>query len=289
VTNGFNKSCQGYSHAREGLVCQDASGYHCGEGYAVVVAADGHGGEKYFRSDIGSDIAVKEAIKAIKKLFENKDDYKQKMNENPMPMLRHLAGYISAKWIEQIQLHYINNKLRESEQEIFQKYFITKADTEPDKDTFYSNNSCNNEKTIMKIYGTTLILGVITGEHAFVINNGDGAVVFSDANGDCLIPQETVNEDLVVHGPVTSLSDSNVLESFRYYYTENIPSALILSTDGVSESFTNDGFLITIKELLRIFQKSKEDGMAWLDEWLPKISQERSGDDMTLAGIYAIR
>ncbi len=52
-------SCQGESHIAAGKVCQDYS-YSCvyGNGDAIAIVCDGHGGKRYFRSDIGARIAA---------------------------------------------------------------------------------------------------------------------------------------------------------------------------------------------------------------------------------------
>lgn len=46
--------CQGESHKATGKVCQDYAMCSTDNGIAVAVLSDGHGGSRYFRSDVGS-------------------------------------------------------------------------------------------------------------------------------------------------------------------------------------------------------------------------------------------
>ena len=56
--SGMAISQIGYSHARKDKPCQDASGFVKDKNYAAIMVCDGHGGDKHFRSDIGSKIAI---------------------------------------------------------------------------------------------------------------------------------------------------------------------------------------------------------------------------------------
>lgn len=67
-------SChQGESHKKTGKVCQDAAFARCREEdrYAVAIVSDGHGGNNYFRSDIGSKKAVEATQEAIGEFMKN--------------------------------------------------------------------------------------------------------------------------------------------------------------------------------------------------------------------------
>ena len=57
--DALNFSCQGESHIATGKVCQDYSYSKVYEnGNAMAIVCDGHGGKRYFRSDIGAKIAA---------------------------------------------------------------------------------------------------------------------------------------------------------------------------------------------------------------------------------------
>ena len=55
--NVDNISIRGYSHLLSNNECQDSSISWRGKKYSAVIISDGHGGEKYFRSAKGSEIA----------------------------------------------------------------------------------------------------------------------------------------------------------------------------------------------------------------------------------------
>ena len=58
--------CQGDSHKVTNKPCQDYAYSESNEYLSMAIVSDGHGGERYFRSQIGSELAVnitKEAIR----------------------------------------------------------------------------------------------------------------------------------------------------------------------------------------------------------------------------------
>ena len=67
--------CQGESHKATGKVCQDYAMCSCSsdKGIAVAVLSDGHGGSRYFRSDIGSKMIVECTFKKVMEFIENID------------------------------------------------------------------------------------------------------------------------------------------------------------------------------------------------------------------------
>lgn len=66
--NHHSFSCQGESHKYSDKPCQDSSYSYSGNGISIAIVCDGHGGERYFRSDIGSQICIKVTENAIKLL-----------------------------------------------------------------------------------------------------------------------------------------------------------------------------------------------------------------------------
>ena len=57
--NTLSFSCQGESHIAAGKVCQDYSLSAISEDNdGIAIVCDGHGGRRYFRSDVGAKIAA---------------------------------------------------------------------------------------------------------------------------------------------------------------------------------------------------------------------------------------
>ena len=81
---GIHTTVIGDSHVKKGMVCQDSSGVHVEDEFAVAVVADGHGSEKHFRSDAGSQIAVKMTMELLKKYMSLKNQHLQLLLRKPL-------------------------------------------------------------------------------------------------------------------------------------------------------------------------------------------------------------
>lgn len=67
----FNLSVQGSSHIKKNKECQDASKSYYDENMAIAIVCDGHGGDDYMRSAVGSSCACNAAERNIKSFLEN--------------------------------------------------------------------------------------------------------------------------------------------------------------------------------------------------------------------------
>ena len=54
MTTFFTKTAIGFSHVVENKVCQDFSASYHDEERTIITACDGHGGDIYVRSHLGS-------------------------------------------------------------------------------------------------------------------------------------------------------------------------------------------------------------------------------------------
>jgi len=81
VRTVFNKSVRGASHIASEKPCQDYSISYDECGITIAVVCDGHGGNTYFRSDIGAKIAAEITLDQLRgfaqsipsEMFLNKD------------------------------------------------------------------------------------------------------------------------------------------------------------------------------------------------------------------------
>ena len=72
----FNLTAQGASHIKKNRECQDASKSFFCEDYGIAVVCDGHGGDNYIRSAVGSEKASEIALDNIKEFISQVDkDY----------------------------------------------------------------------------------------------------------------------------------------------------------------------------------------------------------------------
>ena len=196
--------------------------------------------------------------------------------ENHAKLLEDLAAHIVSKWVDETRKHWDETPCDESEESTFAKHY-------PDK------KPSDKDLNVTKIYGTTLIAGAITESFAFAIQCGDGAVCVIPQDGDAFIPQETIDENQI-GSLANSISSSGCLRLFRYYHAEKTPKAMLLVSDGVLESYGgNDGkdFLRFCEKVVELYSEDKDQAQAFLEDWLPKLSEKGSEDDMSIVGIFA--
>jgi len=288
--NAFKAKCQGYSHKSTGMSCQDAveaifGNFESGGSFAICAAADGHGSPKYFRCDTGAEIAVKIAVDSVKRFIayqRQSQSYTDSIyscealsEDNFTKLLKDVSAHIVAKWIDEIKKHWISVPCTEEEKLIFEAQ--------------YPNQSVDDiDVNVAKIYGTTLIFGALTDEYTFAVQCGDGAVCIISEEGEAFIPEETV-DDNQIGSMANSLSSSNCLNLFKYYFSENKPKAMIFVSDGVIESYGgNEGkdFLNFCVKVVEQYEKDYEQAQGFLEDWLPKLSEKGSEDDMSVVGVY---
>ena len=264
---GFNISVQGASHKEKepAAVCQDFAGSHCTAQYGIAIVSDGHGSSKHFRSDKGSEIAVEVTKDAIIEFIE-KDEYVKLLFETPDKTLKQLENNIIYRWNEAVKKHWTENPLPQDELDKFFK----------DKDIVGKERA---------VYGATLIAAVMTEKYWFAIQIGDGecVAVNGDESTNICIP----GDDRLVFGYTTSLCDSNANENFRHYFSEGKPKGIIVSTDGVVDSFTEDGFENFNIKTLNLFM-SQENALEQMEKFLPELSEKGSKDDVSIAGVFYV-
>ena len=288
----INFTCQGESHKADNKVCQDYSATLTESGLTVAVVCDGHGGNRYFRSDIGSRYATEITMDCIRyfvnsidpDLFEGKPytsigpiselevDYKETAIDNAF---RQLFSSIICRWNEKISEHAANTPLTEWESaNVHQKYL----------DEFVLAN--NLEKT----YGCTLMAFAITKTYWFAFHIGDGKCISIQESP--LWTEPIPWDERCFLNKTTSLCDSNAINEFRYSYQGDgsFPIAVFLGSDGVDDSFGETTNMVNfyIQLAKEIVSKSKEAALIELQETLPELSLIGSKDDMSVACIYDI-
>lgn len=265
----FNISIQGASHIKINKECQDASKSFFENKKGIVVVCDGHGGEDYFRSSIGAEYASEIAEKYIKIFLENVS--KEKFFTRPEEYLKKIEFRIVKAWNEKVEEHFKNNPFREEEL----KNISNVARKE------YENGK------IKGAYGTTLLVVAMTNEYWFGIHIGDGKCVVIQENGEFSEPIPWDNECFL--NVTTSICDENALENFRDFYSENLPVAIFIGSDGIDDSFQNSEQLYNLyKIVLCSFEKKDlnfNQAVEELKSYLPKLSEKGSGDDVSISGI----
>ena len=291
----FNVKEIGASHIKEGKPCQDFVLSSTGKEYAVAIVCDGHGGNKYFRSDRGSRMAAEQAMEAIHEFMKSrfsKNPKGEKILDNlltrPDTFMTQLAANIIYRWRESIAKDFTNEAFSETETAILTPKELA---------------AIQQEDGWVTAYGTTLIAVVRAKMFWFGLHIGDGKCVVVSKNGE--YSQPIPWDEKCFLNQTTSLCDSQALSKFRWFpfenetqpaamfpfNNENLPVAIYLGSDGVDDTFgTDEGLYNFYKTVLQLFkEKGMEKGKEELQNYLPTLSAKGSQDDISIAGILALK
>ena len=290
----FNFHCQGESHKAVDKVCQDFSYSSVDEkGVAIAIVCDGHGGNRYFRSDIGARFAAEITERNVNVFLQSIDPalFKDKpytaksavqteINEGDFEKenqlgkaFRQLFASIISGWYEKIQAYTFENPLTDKEKETVDLKY---------QDEFLNGNA------IEKTYGCTLMTFVSTPTFWFAFHLGDGKCISfdTDANWKEPIPWD----ERCFLNKTTSLCDEDAINEFRYCYEGDgvFPMITFLGSDGIDDSFGEESnlvnFYVQIAKL--IATTGLENAQNDIVTTLPQLSQIGSQDDMSVAFVY---
>jgi len=241
--------------------CQDFSTHWHSNKNAIIAVADGHGSDEHFRSDRGSRFAVEAAYECFKELlFTNGKKSNNSGLANYEASLETLEKSIIAAWYEKVAQDLRADPL---------------------------------EDDVIAPYGTTLLAAAMTEHFWFALQIGDGKCVCleKDSFGCCIFADQPVPwDDNCFLNKTTSLCDKNAIKLFRHYYSETLPLAVFLGSDGIDDSFpvfNNESHLSRFYQSVynNFLKEGKKNGELQLREILPLLTQKGSGDDVSIAGI----
>jgi hypothetical protein len=275
----FAVKAQGVSHIEKGVPCQDSANAVLGlnNTIGIACAADGHGGNKYFRSDRGSNFAVTIALPSLadfygsvtKKrttIFDCKTGNEGIKIDDMQSKLKQLEANIIYKWRNTVMEDLKDNPLTEIEIGIC------------------NDNNIQPDDPVM--YGTTLLAALVSDCLWFVIHIGDGLCVVLGNEEKIYCPIQ--EDERLAFGRTTSLCDNDAVNNFRESYGFSPIMGVTVATDGMADSFEPDKYLRFNKELYDKFSHFPAQTEAELQDFLPKISERGSRDDVSIAGIFRI-
>jgi serine/threonine protein phosphatase PrpC len=295
TTQHINFSCQGESHKATNKVCQDYSYSQVYEkGLSIAIVCDGHGGQRYFRSDVGAKLAAEiteknisvfvesidkslfigkpyTAISSIATQVDNAEFNKESAVDKAM---RQLFSSIIFDWTTQIKEHAANTPLTETEMA---------SGIKPEWVEDFKAG-----KSLEKVYGCTLMVYVQTPDYWLAFHIGDGKCISFDDEAKWKEPIPW--DDRCFLNKTTSLCDSQAIDEFRYCYQGdgNYPAAIFLASDGIDDSFGAEenmvNFYVQILKKLKI--STKEEVQNEIVATLPQLSKIGSQDDMSISLIY---
>lgn len=253
----FTKTSIGYSHIKENKCCQDYSACYHDEERTIITACDGHGGDIYVRSHIGSKFASESVIKVLKELRRS-DFYKYSRKD----ICNNLRLKILCEW----------NGMVESD---LSKHFITKKEVAHLSEDRVFRIKQNPEKA----YGTTLNSAMIFGNKLVCVSIGDGGVlVVKKGNIGLAIPED----EETVANITYSMCQENAFEHLKVeIYDFCDLDGVVVCTDGLInpyQSLTNfrDKF---IKPICLMLQEGK---YKEVDEFITTIGKKIGiGDDVS--------
>ena len=214
----------------------------------VVAVADGHGGARYVRSDLGARTAVDVAVRAVAHALADRDD--------PAAVLREVVPRIVEEWRAQVAADARDRPFTDEER------------------------ARGGDGSVMA-YGATLLVAVVGGHGVAVAQVGDGdALVRSHGFATRPVP----GDDRLVASETTSLCLDSAVDDFRFAVVPDSaePDLVLLTTDGYGNSFAQaDWWHGLVDDLATFVVRSGFDRVAdelpgWLEE-----SARVGGDDVS--------
>lgn len=256
---GLNISIKGASHEEDGSSCQDSSRVFIAEDFAAAAVADGHGSAKHFRSAAGSEMATRVAIRSLCDFNERNGGFAEIFKRGEKNAARRIAGNMICGWNSEIAAHIRLLPLNEQEREINEKF-----------------GGIANEV----MYGATLIVACMFEGGCFGLQIGDGDFC-ALLDGEMMSPMP---EDAKLVGNLTtSLCDNDAIDNFRFFYTEENFSGVMLSSDGLINSFVNVGDYLKFGR--RVLSSVESGATRPLEEHLKMRSRCGSRDDISIAAL----
>lgn len=243
-------SVPGALHLARGQPCQDAAGARSGEGWAVLVVADGHGAPQHPRSAEGAALAVEVGRQLLAELAEELTQSPDTPDAVERRLRAHLPRRLCWSWNQAVRRH-----------------------------TRHPRGGAWGED--LSLFGTTFIGAVFTPELALTVQIGDGAVM--GLVGET--PARPLPEDPeLMAGRTWSLALPEAWRNARLGCQPRAPGLWMLCTDGVSHG-ADDPDLERLSRALRadLTQKGWEATVRSLPGLLAEWSRRGNGDDASLA------
>jgi serine/threonine protein phosphatase PrpC len=260
----------GYSHKLSNTNCQDFISYEKLENGVVIALADGHGSPSCMHSEIGSKLAVETAINTLKNIYNKV--YNEK-NKKPKNIRLERIGKIikSDKFKKNIENTW-KKKVEDHHKTIYPVVY----------------------KTNYIKYGTTLVAALATEYFIIYIKIGDGDIfTYSIEESETykrIIDQDKAISNFIVNSMCLDEAYKYIDIEFDNFYNKNPPFAILLCTDGYSNSFELDEEIFaSIKNYYELTKVGdKENIQRTLNLELESMSKLKSKDDISFGIVYNI-
>jgi len=258
----ISASVIGATHADKGIMCQDAAScatlYYKGNKIYFMAVADGHGGDAYTRSAIGSFLAIQAASESVNRFIMYVIDVYEKYPDNWIEMVKEdfsgrFGKMLVSNWIRMVESH--------------------------------ANETKDNPDEIIKLYGTTISIGLVINNYLFTGKIGDSSIfAYLNHNKMDFVKNLFENED---NNNNLGLGTSSLCSREAYLKWQ----IQILSLKDVKMLFmTTDGFTDSLKnpkeEIYNFYVYMIKRGVVnfehVLNDELKQISDKGVGDDISL-------
>lgn len=266
-------SVTGASHDLSGRDNQDAIKAVNGEP-VLLCLSDGHGSERYIRSQRGAELAVEVGIKTFKEVAQEGGAAGISRIVRQSLRGRDLASILVKAWRHEVE----NDLQREPIEE----------------DRLLANLGERDRQKILDdpvlAYGATFLGAMVVDDHLLLMQIGDGDIL-KVADDGRVEPVFEHGEQMI--GNVTpSLCMPNAANDFVSQFSplQEPPALLLLATDGYSNSFTSPAaFLQAGRDFLDLLLENRaEEVEENLGSWLKQTSARGSGDDISLGLLYRV-
>lgn len=269
------RSVRGAAHERGGLPNQDAILWSPIEGRGlplILAVADGHGGAKYFRSDVGARLAVETAVEVLRAFVSGHGDEVENLSLLKRTAEEWLPKTLVRGWREAVEAHIGLNPLDAKESDSFESNYGAAARRRAQTD-------------LTRSYGATLIAAAVTDAFILYVQLGDGNILAVADTGEVSAPLPP--DERLFANETTSLCAEDAWRDFRIGFrpiSHPPPALVLLSTDGYPNSFRDEtAFYKVGSDLLEIIRASGISKVeSQLESWLTESTYVGSGDDVTL-------
>ena len=254
----FTKTSIGYSHIKENKVCQDYSAVYHDEERTIITACDGHGGDIYVRSHLGSKFASNAVIKVLREL-ERSDFYRYSRKD----ICNNLRLKILCEWNAMVERDLSDKSINKREVAHLNEDKLFKLKQNPEK-----------------AYGTTLNSAMIFGNKLVCVSIGDGGV-FIVRKGQTY--EAFVGDEETVANITYSMCQEDAYEHLRVeIYDFSDLDGVVVCTDGLINPYQSMGNFRD-KFIKPICLKIQDGKQAEIDEFITQIGTKIGiGDDVTV-------
>jgi hypothetical protein len=235
----------------------------------ILSIADGHGSNKYFRSDRGSRFAATIGAGLMREFLNVRQSYNASQIESEAGEI--LPIKFTRRWREAVGDDLERQPLSQDE-----------LDRLEEKEGARARQVV--EAHPLLAYGATTLTVALTLSFVIYLQLGDGEIVTVAETGE--VSKPLPEDGRLIANETTSLCSETAAQDFRCVrpLADPTPALILVTTDGYANSFTDEaGFLKVGNDILGMLRTDGFDAVnRSVKGWLEEATRMGSGDDCTL-------